>query len=88
MLGAVIAQLMRLNNTPNSDSSFGYFVISVPLSTTCHFLAIVFSVVGCLRFLKYQKNMALGRALSGGWEIILVGGLTLSVSELCGSFCL
>ena len=81
MLGVFIAQLMRLNHAENPNPRLGYFVVSVPFASVCQIIGIIVTVVGSIRFLNYQKNMALGTALSGGWEIGLVGGLTLIVSE-------
>ena len=82
MLGVFIAQLMRLSHAPHPDAKIGFFVVSVPLASACQVMAIILTVVGSMRFLKCQKHMALGLALSGGWEVSLAGSLTLMVSEL------
>ncbi len=81
MMGVFIAQLMRLRHSPNPRPVFGFYAVSVPLASICQVMAILFSIVGCIRFFKYQKNMALGAALSGGWEIGIVGLLTWAVSQ-------
>ena len=81
MLGIFIAQLMRLNHAPNPHHTLGYFATSVPLASVCQIMGIIVTLVGCQRFLKYQKTMALGAAVAGGWEISLVAGLTLLVSH-------
>jgi hypothetical protein len=85
MLGVFIAQLMRLNHAPNPNPILGYFAVSIPLACICHVMAVIMTVVGCIRFLKYQKTMALGGALSGGWEVSTVGVLAFLVSPFDGS---
>jgi hypothetical protein len=73
---------MRLNHAPNPNPTIGYFVVSIPLASACQIMAMILTAVGAVRFLKYQKHMALGAALSGGWELCLVSMLTFSVSAL------
>ncbi len=87
MLGVFIAQLMRLNHAPTPDPKIGFFIFSVPLASACQILAIVLTIIGSIRFLKYQKYMALGSALAGGWEVSVVGILTLMVSKLLSRSC-
>ena len=82
MLGILIAQLMRLHHTANPRSTLGYFAVSVPLASVCHITAMTLTVIGCYRFLKYQKTMALGAALSGGWELVVVGLLAFLVRHM------
>ncbi|EXJ96397.1 hypothetical protein A1O1_01523 [Capronia coronata CBS 617.96] len=73
ILGAVIAQVLRLHHSLTPNPVIGFFVVSVPLSCVCHVTAIIISALGALRFLRYQKEMARGYAVSGGWEIKCVG---------------
>lgn len=82
MLGVFIAQLMRLNHASNPDLKIGFFIVSVPLASACQIMAIILTIIGSMRFLKYQKHMAVGLALSGGWEVGVFAILTLMVSEL------
>lgn len=82
MLGVIIAQVMRLQHSLNPNPIIGFFVISVPLSCVCHGAAIAVSLFGALRFLRYQKEMTRGYAVSGGWEIKCVGTLASLVGEL------
>ncbi|KAL6250273.1 hypothetical protein RBB50_002574 [Rhinocladiella similis] len=86
MLGVIIAQVMRLQHSIAPNPVLGYFAISVPLSSVCHATAIAVSVVGAIRFFRYQKEMARGFAVSGGWEIKTVG--TLATMVMLSMFCL
>ncbi|KIW17615.1 hypothetical protein PV08_04810 [Exophiala spinifera] len=86
MLGVVIAQVMRLQHSLTPNPVLGYFAVSIPLSSACHASAIVVSVLGAIRFFQYQKEMARGYAVSGGWEIKTVG--TLAAMVLLSMFCL
>lgn len=80
MLGIFIAQLFRLGHSPTPNPTFGFFVAGVPLSSICQGMAIVVLTIGCERFFKLQKTMALGKATSGGWEINVTALLGVSVS--------
>ena len=83
MTGIAIAQLMRLHHSISPDIKNDFYAISVPLSAVCQLVAIIVALTGAQRFLKVQKSMALGWALSGGWEIIAVGGFTFAVRATC-----
>lgn len=85
MLGVVIAQLMRLQRSPNPDPVLGFYVISIPLSSVCHIMALLISCLGCYRFFEWQTNMARGQAISGGWIIYSIFILAFLVSETCAS---
>lgn len=84
MLGVVVAQTMRLGRAPLSPSDLHYFAIGVPLSSVCHVMATIVTVTGFLRFLRLQKSLILGIAITGGWEISCISGLEISVC--CPSF--
>lgn len=58
---------------------FGFHIVSVPLSTICQIMAIILLLVGTLRFFKLQTIMARGKAVTGGWELYCVGGLSAAV---------
>ena len=81
MLGVFIAQLLRLNPAPHPNPRIGFFAVSVPLASACQIMAIIVTLIGSMRFIKYQKHMALGLALSGGWEVGVVGSLTMMVRK-------
>ncbi|EXJ53590.1 uncharacterized protein A1O5_13157 [Cladophialophora psammophila CBS 110553] len=76
MVGVIIAQFFRLNHSLEPNPHLGFFLVGVPLSCVCHASAILISGLGALRFIRYQKAMARGDALSGGWEMTCIGVLT------------
>jgi uncharacterized membrane protein YidH (DUF202 family) len=81
MLGVIISQLLRLNHTQQPNLVIGYFIVSMPLSLICHGYAVVITTLGAVRFLRHQKSMAQGKALSGGWEISSTALIVLLVSK-------
>lgn len=81
MLGVVIAQLMRLQHSSTPDLSLGFFVISVPLSCTCHVMALLTACLGCYRFFQWQSTMTRGKATSGGFAITVLFTFTFLVSD-------
>jgi len=82
MLGVIIAQVMRLQHSLNPNPVLGYFVVSIPLSSVCHGSAIAVSAFGAIRFFRYQREMARGYAVCGGWEIKAIGTLTTLVCKV------
>ncbi|EON62125.1 hypothetical protein W97_01344 [Coniosporium apollinis CBS 100218] len=79
MVGALIAQLFRLQPSPNPDPVLGYFVLGIPLAAVFICAAIVVTVLGAWRFWRQQNAMVRGRIHAGGWEIlvIMVGSLLI-----------
>lgn len=80
ILGAVTAQVLRLQHSLAPNPVIGFFVVSVPLACVCHGTAIIISTLGALRFFRLQREMARGYAVVGGWEVKCVGALTTLVS--------
>jgi uncharacterized membrane protein YidH (DUF202 family) len=80
MTGVLIAQLFRLQRTSNPNPKFGFYVIGLPLSMTFIGMAILVLLVGAFRFWKLQDGLVRGKAYSGGWEVLLVMGLSALVS--------
>lgn len=81
MLGVIIAQVSRLTHSLNPDPELGFFVVSVPLSSVCHTMALLITSLGCYRFLHWQAEMARGSAISSGWEITVASVLSFLVSS-------
>ena len=81
MLGVVIAQLYRLQHSESPDPTFGYFVLSKPISCIFHVSAICVAILGSVRFFRQQHAMAIGKIEAGGWEIMIIGVYVLLVSE-------
>jgi uncharacterized membrane protein YidH (DUF202 family) len=80
MMGVFIAQFFRLQHSSAPNPILGFYVVSIPLSGIFQILAILVLLIGAARFFKLQKTMALGKAISGGWELLVVGGLSFAVS--------
>ncbi|KAF8469716.1 hypothetical protein BDZ91DRAFT_720757 [Kalaharituber pfeilii] len=69
----VVTQLYVLNHKPNPDPVFGFYVLGKPLAASMVCLAIGFSIVGFLRWWKWQHALVRGKGITGGWEIEGVG---------------
>lgn len=84
MQGAIIAQLFRLQRIPveSRDSKLGFYEVGVPLSATCHGIAIVVALIGAYRFWKQQNAVSLGKVYAGGWELNFIGLLVALVGVL------
>ncbi|KAH6884547.1 hypothetical protein B0T10DRAFT_132155 [Thelonectria olida] len=70
ILGTMIAQLF---NITHHDAGFGYTLIGKPLAMTCFAFSIGTILLGAVRSWRHQDHMKSGRALSGGFEIHLIG---------------
>jgi len=81
MLGVVIAQLYRLQHSQSPDPTFGYYVLSKPISCIFHASAICVALLGSVRFFRQQHAMAIGKVQAGGFEIMIIGVYVLLVSE-------
>lgn len=81
MTGVLIAQLFRLQRTANPNPTLGFYVIGLPLSMTFIGMAILVLLVGAFRFWKLQNGLVRGKAYTGGWEVLLVMGLSALVSR-------
>ncbi|KAF2026525.1 hypothetical protein EK21DRAFT_26013, partial [Setomelanomma holmii] len=76
MTGVSISQLFRLQRTSHPDPHFGFYVIGLPLSVTFIGMAILVLLVGAFRFWKLQNALVRGKACAGGWEVLVVMGLS------------
>ena len=73
MQGVLIAQLFRLRHIPGlSHSGLSFYEVGVPLSASCHGIAVVVALVGAYRFWKQQSAVSSGKIFSGGWELNLI----------------
>ena len=82
MIGIVVAQLYRLQHSPNPGANFGYFVLSEPLSSLFQVSAILVLLLGCVRFYRQQTAMSRGKVHVGGWDLYTVMGFMILV-RLC-----
>jgi hypothetical protein len=80
MLGVTVAQLFRLQDAPNSDSNFGFYVLGKPLACICQGAAIYSLSLGAYRSWRHQHAIVRGKAISGGFEVVFLG---LGVFVVC-----
>ncbi|KAE8148676.1 hypothetical protein BDV25DRAFT_157792 [Aspergillus avenaceus] len=73
MQGVIIAQLFRLQQQHSPEDELTYYEVAIPLSVTCHCIAIVVAGIGASRFWKQQNSVALGTVYAGGWELNCIG---------------
>jgi uncharacterized membrane protein YidH (DUF202 family) len=74
MSGIITAQLFHLQHTSSPNPDFGFYKIGKPLSATFIGMAILVMLVGAVRFWRLQQALVRGKALAGGWEVLLVMG--------------
>ncbi|EKD18441.1 hypothetical protein MBM_03434 [Drepanopeziza brunnea f. sp. 'multigermtubi' MB_m1] len=80
MLGAIVAQLYRLQLTPTPNPGFGFFVLGKPLSIICQGSAIYTLLLGAFRIWRMQNAIVRGKAITGGFEIVALAAGFLAVS--------
>ncbi|KAB8273244.1 hypothetical protein BDV30DRAFT_211080 [Aspergillus minisclerotigenes] len=73
MQGVLIAQLFRLQQQPSPTDQLTYYEVAIPLSVTCHCIAVIVAMIGACRFWKQQNAVALGTVYAGGWELNCIG---------------
>lgn len=81
MLGTVIAQLFRLQNSPSPPGVISLYVLAVPLACICQGAALITALTGGHRYWRQQNAMARGQALASGWEFRMMIGISASVSD-------
>lgn len=80
MLGVVTAQLFRIQHSVTPSTTFGYYVLGIPLASIFQIAAIFMSLLGGFRFWRQQQAMSRGKVWAGGWEIYLIMGAVGVVS--------
>ena len=81
MLGAIIAQLFRLQNAPSPTWVISLYTLAIPLACACQGAALLTALTGGQRYLRMQNAMARGQVLAAGWEFWLMIGISGSVSR-------
>lgn len=81
MLGVIIAQLFRLQNTDSSLPTNGFFVTGIPVASTCILGAILVLLVGAYRCWRQQNAILRGKVYAGGWETMVTGIVVLIVGK-------
>ncbi|TGZ83904.1 hypothetical protein EX30DRAFT_393450 [Ascodesmis nigricans] len=85
LFSVVIAQLHVLQHSSGSEKPVGLSALGKPLSGLFGGLAIVVSLVGVARWWRLQQALLRGKAVGGGWEIIvLMGGIGGAVVVMFG----
>ncbi|KAF2482510.1 hypothetical protein BDY17DRAFT_238324, partial [Neohortaea acidophila] len=72
IMGIIIAQLYRLEHSPHPSKVYGYYVLSKPVAVVFQSAALCMISIGAIRFFRQQNAMAVGKARSGGWEILFI----------------
>lgn len=82
MQGVLIAQLFRLQRF-SSQERYGltYYDVAIPLSVSCHGMALLIAIVGAYRFWRQQSSITDGKVLAGGWELNSIGVMISLVSQ-------
>jgi len=76
----VVAQLFRLGSQPLPGGRLGYYRVSIPLAAAFILSAMAVSVLGAVRFWRQQAAMTRGKVHAGGWEVLLIMGISILVS--------
>lgn len=78
IVGVLVAQLFVLEE---ADTGFGYLAVGRPLATLCLVFSICTVLLGTYRAWRHQDAMIRGKALSGGFEIVSMAGISLAVGS-------
>ncbi|KAJ5696234.1 hypothetical protein N7536_006646, partial [Penicillium majusculum] len=73
MQGVLVAQLFRLQRPSHAIDRLSFYEVGIPLSVTCHFVAVVVALIGAFRFWRQQNAIVRGKVYAGGWELNSVG---------------
>lgn len=79
MQGVLIAQLFRLQRSQSQEDRLKFYDVGIPLSVTCHCVAVIVALIGAYRFWRQQSAVSLGKVYAGGWEVNSVGILLFLV---------
>ncbi|KAA8892924.1 hypothetical protein FN846DRAFT_788622 [Sphaerosporella brunnea] len=73
LMSVIVMQLQVLQHSPNPDYTFGFYILGKPLAAALVSCAICVSLLGFVRWWRWQNALVRGRALCGGWEVRVVG---------------
>ncbi|KAJ5498554.1 hypothetical protein N7453_007605 [Penicillium expansum] len=65
MQGVLIAQLFRLQRPLEKVDRLSFHEVGIPLSVTCHFVAVIVALIGAFRFWRQQNAIARGKVYAG-----------------------
>jgi uncharacterized membrane protein YidH (DUF202 family) len=84
MVGVIIAQLFRLQHHVNPHPNFGFYVLGTPLAASFIAFGMLVLLIGAVRFWRHQNALVRGKAIAGGWELLVImGGSVVVGSTLC-----
>ncbi|KAG0651456.1 hypothetical protein D0Z07_2051 [Hyphodiscus hymeniophilus] len=72
MIGITVAQLFRLQHAPTPNALFGFYVLGKPLACICQGAAIYTLMIGAFRTWRSQNAIVRSKAITGGFEIVLL----------------
>lgn len=82
-IGVAVAQLFRLQHTPTPNPIFGFFVLGKPMACICQGAAIYCLFLGAYRSWRLQNAIVRGKAISGGFEFVMLGlGVAMVIFRL------
>jgi uncharacterized membrane protein YidH (DUF202 family) len=82
MTGIFTTQIFVVQSHDHAHTGLSFFVLGIPLSSACQAAALINIVAGAYRFWRHQTAMTNGKACSGGWEVLLVGGMITLVGVI------
>ncbi|KAK7191681.1 uncharacterized protein CC84DRAFT_1115765 [Paraphaeosphaeria sporulosa] len=86
MTGIITAQLFRLQHSSSPNPRIGFVVLGVPLAASFIALGMLVLLLGALRFWRQQRALVKGRVWAGGWELLVIMGMSLAVSLSVGGW--
>lgn len=79
-MGLTIAQLFRLNHSGFHNATFGFYVLGKPLAVISQFAACFVLFLGAYKSWRHQRAVVRGKAITGGFEMWVVGAVVFTVS--------
>ena len=80
-MGITVTQLLRLEHSISPSPTFGYYVLGRPIGALFQIAAMIVAIIGTHRYLRQQLSMARGKVWASGWELQVIGGTVLLVSQ-------
>lgn len=80
-LGVIVAQLFQLQSSQSPKLVKTYFDSGIPHAAACIAVATIVLILGAFRAWRQQNAMLRGKVHSGGWEIIIIVLMALTVRQ-------
>ncbi|KAI9848413.1 MAG: hypothetical protein M1837_000208 [Sclerophora amabilis] len=75
LTAVMVTQFYVLSDNGSNQGGFTFHSVGKPLACTLVGISIVVALVGLVRYLRQQAAMVLGKALTGGGDLLLIGVL-------------